>query len=298
MTAIILNHKCQDSERRSLVFQGAFVIESAGRATLALATHAQAMIAHAFEHLDPELAQNEVDVAEFIHRVAMLKTTFTNALRTKELVRDVLREYGCDLDNTYFDVPRLRVVPHSGYLTAGVSYAYKAHRDTWYAGPHSQMNWWMPVYPVTPKRAMSMFPEYWSVPVANTSADFDYDEWCSVGRREAVNQTTVDIRKHPLPLSPVETRSELRISGMPGDMLIFSAGHLHSTAANSSGKTRFSIDFRTVHGDDIETGRGPDNIDCRSTGTTLGDFIRGSDFVTIPPALVAHERQHRHRSVT
>jgi hypothetical protein len=290
MVGIILNHRSSDEERRGLLFSGEYLVNSATPATLALAAHAQNMIRDGFAGLDPESAQDGMEVSAFIERVAPLKSAFTNHQRTKELIRDVLVEYGCDLTRTYFDVPRMRVVPHSGYLSAGVSYAYKAHRDTWYSSPHAQVNYWMPIFSVTPQRAMSMFPEYWDTPVENSSGDFDYDEWCRVGRQQAVSQTTVDTRKHPLPLAPVETRSDTRISGMPGDMFMFSAAHLHSTAPNTSGKTRFSMDFRTVNLDDIERGNAAHNVDCRATGTTLGDFLRADDFSKISPDLVERER--------
>lgn len=290
MVGIILNHRSSDDDRRSLLFSGEYLVNSASPATLALAVHAQEMIRDGFVGLDPENAQDGMEVSAFIEHVAPLKTAFTNHLRTKELIRDVLVEYGCDLTRTYFDVPRMRVVPHSGYLSAGVSYAYKAHRDTWYSSPHAQVNYWMPIFAVTPQRSMSMFPEYWDQPVENSSGDFDYDEWCRVGRQQAVSQTSVDTRKHPLPLAPVETRSDTRISGMPGDLFMFSAAHLHSTAPNISGKTRFSMDFRTVNLDDIERGHAAHNVDCRATGTTLGDFLRADDFSKISPDLVERER--------
>ena len=290
MVGIILNHRSSDLDRRGLLLGGDYLVQSASVATLALAAHAQTMIRDAFSPMNPELAQDGIEVAQFIERVAPLKTAFTNNLRTKELIRDILVEYGCDLKRTYFDVPRMRVVPHSGYLSAGVSYAYKAHRDTWYSSPHAQVNFWMPIFAVTPQRAMSMFPEYWDHSVENSSKDFDYDEWCRVGRQQAVGQTTVDTRKHPLPLAPVETRSDTRICGMPGDMFMFSAAHLHSTAPNVSGRTRFSLDFRTVNLDDIESGHSAPNIDCAATGTTLGDFLRADDFSKISQELVERER--------
>jgi hypothetical protein len=221
-------------------------------------------------------------VQDFVDRVGALKTRFTNDATTKQLVRGVLTAFGCDLDDTWFDVPRLRVVPHGGYLSSGVSYAYKAHRDTWYSSPGAQVNWWMPVFDVTGERAMSFFPEYWSTPVANSSARFDYDEWCRVGRQLATSQVGQDTRQHPLPDQPVETRSELRVAGTVADLILFSAAHLHSTAANVSGRTRFSIDFRTLHSGDVEHGRGAPNIDARPKGSTLGDFLRARDFARWP----------------
>jgi len=290
MVGIILNHQASDLERRRLLFSGEYLVQSASPATKALAVHAQSMIRAAFAPMDPENAQEGVSVADFIERVAPLKSAFTNHQRTKELIRDVLTEYGCDLKRTYFDVPRMRVVPHSGFLSAGVSYAYKAHRDTWYASPHAQVNYWMPIFAVTPERSMSMFPEYWDQPVANSSQDFDYDEWCRVVFFNEIVKTEIDTRKHPLPLAPVETRSDTRICGTPGDMFMFSAAHLHSTAPNTSGKTRFSMDFRTLNLDDIEAGHAAPNVDCRATGSTLGDFLRADDFSKISADLIERER--------
>ncbi len=289
MVAILVNQPAGDRERRDALFAGSYVVRAASAATRALADHAAALIEQAFAPLDPETAQERLDVREFVARVGPLKSLFTNHLRTKELVREILAEYGCDLARTHFDVPRMRVVPHGGYLSAGVSYAYRAHRDTWYASPSAQTNWWMPIFDVVPARAMSMFPEYWDRPVANSSRDFDYGEWCRVGRLQAVDQIAEDTRKHPLPLAPVDTRSDLRICGARGDAFLFSAAHLHSTAANTSGRTRFSLDFRSLHRDDLLEGRGAPNVDSGATGTTLGDFLCADDFRPIDPELVERE---------
>lgn len=43
---------------------------------------------------------------------------------------------------------------------------------------------------------------------------------------------------------------QIRVVLPAGGILIFSGAQMHSTTPNSSGKTRFSIDFRTVHIDD------------------------------------------------
>jgi hypothetical protein len=284
MASIYLNHELEDDSRRRLIFGGELLLYTRQNATAVLADHAISMISKAFEPYEPERAQFSLSVEEFIRRVGPLKTAFTNDPHTKELVRQVLETFECDLENTYFDVPRLRIVPHGDYLSSGVSYAYKAHRDIWYSSPTAQINWWMPVFTVTAERAMSFFPEYWSKPVKNSSADFDYDEWCTVGRRLATSQVKEDSRKHPLPLEPVSINSELRVAGTKGDVILFSASQLHATAPNSSGATRFSIDFRSINLKDIETGLGAPNIDTRSTGTTIGDFIRASDFAPMKVA--------------
>jgi hypothetical protein len=265
-----------DDERRHRIFDGHLILYSSRVSTKALCHHAKAMIDDAFGALDPETAQDHLSVEEFVAIVGPLKTRFTNDDRTKALLRNVLDDYGCDRDQTSFDVPRLRVVTHSGYLSAGVGYVYKAHRDVWYSSPHSQLNWWAPVFDVTPERSMGMFPSYWNRPIANTSADFDYDEWCRVGRQQAASQVDVDTRKHPLPSETVKGDPMCMGLGV-GTILIFSSAHLHATMPNTSGKTRFSVDFRTVNEEDVRAGRGAPNVDCRALGTTLGDFLRASD---------------------
>jgi len=282
MTGIYLDHDMADSRRRKTLFQGDFALYGAGDASRALTGHARAMIVEAFDPHQPEHAQDLLDVPSFIARVGPLKSRFTNDSRTKELVSATLSDLGCDPERTYFDVPRLRVVPHGGYLTSGVSYAYKAHRDTWYSSPTSQLNYWMPVTPVIPSRAMVMYPTYFAKAVPNSSAGFDYDEWCRVGRQQAADQVARDTRKHPLPLRPVNVADEeLRIAPTTGGLLMFSACHLHATAPNESAETRFSIDFRTVNLDDLEDGSGGPNVDSEAQGTTLGDFLRASDYAPL-----------------
>jgi hypothetical protein len=43
--------------------------------------------------------------------------------------------------------------------------------------------------------------------------------------------------------------------------LCFSGAHLHASVPNTSGSTRFSVELRTVTGDDIQARRGAPNVD-------------------------------------
>ena len=65
-------------------------------------------------------------------------------------------------------------------------------------------------------------------------------------------------------------------------MILFSGAYMHATVPNTSGRTRFSIDFRTVNLDDVMTHEGAANVDSECTGTTLRDFLRGSDPTRLP----------------
>ncbi len=73
----------------------------------------------------------------------------------------------------------------------------------------------------------------------------------------------------------------------PGGTIVFSAAQLHSTVPNTTDRTRFSIDFRTVNLDDLAEGIGAPNIDSECTGTTLRDFVRASDLEPLPDDLIA-----------
>jgi hypothetical protein len=67
----------------------------------------------------------------------------------------------------------------------------------------------------------------------------------------------------------------------------FSAAHLHSTVPNTTDLTRYSIDFRTVHFDDVWNRDGAPNIDSACTGTTMGDYLKAVDFSHLPAEALA-----------
>jgi hypothetical protein len=192
----------------------------------------------------------------------------------------------------------MRVVTHGGYLTAGVGYAYKSHRDTWYACPPSQINWWTPITEIEERCAFVIHPRYFKTEVPNNSADFDAYRWNADGRKNAAQFISSDPRPHPHLQAPLELDSQV-IIGEPGSLILFSAQHLHATVPNNAGRTRFSIDFRTVNAADIHARRGATLVDAKCTGTTLWDFLRASDFQRFPEEVIAtYDRSGRSDGVT
>lgn len=281
MITVYLNRQVTDDERRESLFAGDFYLYSGKPGALALVDHAKDLISEAFAGLDPERAQFELSVEEFVGRVGPLKAEFTNGERSKELCRQFALDLDMDPERTYFDIPRLRIIPADDFLTAGVSYNYKAHRDMWYGHPQQLVNFWTPVFPVVGGNVMSMYTDYFDKPVKNGSNAYDYDEWVSNHRFAANEKITKDDRPHPLPLEDFESHGEIRVAGGAGDVFIFSSNHLHASAPNTSGVTRFSYDLRTINIDDVRAGRGPRNVDSGATGTTLGDFLRVSDLTPL-----------------
>jgi hypothetical protein len=115
-----------------------------------------------------------------------------------------------------------------------------------------QINWWLPISSLTPESCMAFHTRYWSQSVRNSSNIYNYYNYHEWNRKSR-----------------------------------FNAAQLHSTVPNTSGCTRFSVDFRAVHLDDVATLRGARNVDSRCTGTTMGDYPRCSDLAHLPAAAMA-----------
>lgn len=286
MNSVFFDAKLSDELRREQLYQGQLFVFSPTPATLALAEFAQEMAKEAFAPYDPREAQYHLPVEKFVAILADLKPRFIHHPKSKKLIQAVLLERGCDLEKTYFDVPRLRTMAHGDYLKAGLAYAFHPHRDTWYSAPFSQQNWWIPVYDVQPDNVMAFHPYYWDHPVKNGSRDYNYYAWNKTSRGSAAQFIKTDTRKQPHIEEEVELEPQIRVVAPVGGMLIFSGAQLHSTVPNTSGYTRFSIDFRVVSYDDVVAQRAAPNIDSACTGTTLRDFLRASDFARLPEEVV------------
>src|SRR6516162_8627647 len=244
------------------------------------------MIEESFHGKDPKTAQFSMPVEEFVSICAPLKPAFIHHPKTLSLIKDVVAELGCDADDTYMDVPRLRGVTSHGYLSSGVGYAHHPHRDTWYSAPMCQLNWWLPIYPFEAESAMAFHPRYWEQPIKNGSSSFNYYRWNADGRANAAKHITSDTRVQPRAEEPLELEPQVRLVCPPGGLIAFSAAQLHSTVRNTSGLTRFSIDFRTVNIDDVSGMRGAPNIDSQPVGTSLRDFRRAADLASISDRVV------------
>ena len=287
MPTIYLDSAANDERRRLRLYGGDLFAFSAGESATKLSELARELSEAAFAPHDPQVAQEAMPAEGYVEILAELKPKFIHHPRAKELIAALLSELGCDIERTYFDVPRLRTMAHGEYLKAGLAYQFHAHRDTWFSAPHQQLNWWLPVYEIEPENSMAFHPQYFDKPIRNSSAGYDYEEWNKTGRKQAAKQVTKETRKQPQPEEPLELEPDVRVVTPPGGTLVFSAAQLHSTVPNTTSRTRFSIDFRTVNLDDLIEGVAAPNVDSECTGTTLRDFLRASDLEPLPEDVIA-----------
>lgn len=287
MNTVFFDSGVNDDIRRTQLYAGQIYVYSPGPSSLELCKFARQMCEEAFAPHNPRTAQYDLPVERFAAILAELKPKFIHHPTSKRLIQKLLVEVGCDPMRTYFDVPRLRTSTSDEYLTSGISYAFHPHRDTWYSAPFCQINWWMPVYEIVPENIMAFHSRYWSLPVRNSSHVYNYQEWNRTSRQNAAQHIKTDTRVQPRPEEPMELDPQLRIATQVGGITLFSAAQMHSTVPNTSGRTRFSIDFRTVHVDDAIARRGAPNIDSACTGTTMGDYSRGTDLEHLSDEVIA-----------
>lgn len=286
MATTYIDASLTDDERRRRMFCGDVFVYSPTSSSKAFCEFSREMICAAFGDQDPETAQDRMSVQEYVAVLSELKPQFIHHPRSKEFVREILREIGCDLSKTYFDVPRMRTSTSDGYLTSGIAYAWHPHRDTWYSAPAAQINFWVPIFPILSTNAMAFHPTYFSKIVPNDSERYNYYEWNRKYRAAAATQTDGDSRPLPRPTDPVDTEYDIRVICPVGGIIIFSGAQLHSSVPNTSGVTRFSIDFRTVNVEDIRKGEGAPTQDVKCTGSSIRDFVSCEDLSAMPADII------------
>ena len=284
---IFVDATLSDDARRQEIYRGAVFVRSPSAGTLALSRLAQQMIEEAFHPFDPLSVHEHLSAEKCAEILSVLKPKFIHHPHAKECIQQILAEIGCDPENTYFDVPRMRSAFPGDYLKSGIAYAFHPHRDTWYSAPMCQINWWMPIYDLNSENCMALHPHYFDRAIRNGSSQYNYQRWNQESRFNAAKHIHTDTRVQPHAEEPVELDPQIRLVCPVGGAFLFSAAQLHSTVPNTSKVTRYSIDFRTVNLSDVLGASGAPNIDSACTGTTMGDYLRTSDFSHLPEPVIA-----------
>ena len=287
MSVVYFDLELSDAERRDRLYNGDIFVYSPTEKSIQLVDLARTLIESAFSGQDPRVAQFDHSVEDYAAILTRLKPEFIHHPQCKDIIPKLLEALGADLDDTYFDVPRMRSSTSNDYLTSGIAYAFHPHRDTWYSAPMSQINWWLPIYDIEAGNAMAFHPNYWSNPVNNNSEIYNYQEWNAKQRFDLKDKIKKDDRPQPKAQQTLELEPNTVIVAEPGSMILFSAAQLHSSVPNQTGKTRFSIDFRVVNRSDLAAQRGAPNIDSKCTGSSIGDYLRASSLEHLPEDIQA-----------
>jgi hypothetical protein len=262
-------------EMRKTLYAGNLVILTRLPSVADFVEYTRGQLGELFKPYDPEYAHQHFEPDEMARLLGAWKPKFIHSSRSTNFVRAITREAGLPAEHTYYDVPKPRTAFPVGHLTTGIAFAFPWHRDVWYSAPRQQINWWLPVFPGRDDNSMSFDLHSFDRQVPNTSNTFDYYE-NNAGRLTTAKQVTRERQARPAALDyrPVH---ELVVLPAPGAILLFSGAQLHKSIPNTSGRTRFSIDFRTVDARDLIAGLGAPAVDAHCTGTAIRDFHRVAD---------------------
>src|SRR5580700_7740271 len=118
---IFLDSKMDENRRRQELYRGSVLVYSPSPSATKLCEFARELIEAAFHPHNPLKIHETLPVEECVKILADLKPKFIHHPVSKQLIQGMLTERGCDLEKTYFDVPRLRTAFPSDYLTSGIA---------------------------------------------------------------------------------------------------------------------------------------------------------------------------------
>ena len=169
------------------------------------------------------------------------------------------------------------MVLHRGHDNPLAAPVYHPHRDTWYAHPRALIAWSIPLDDLAADETFVFYPERFRAPVDNDSETFDYGDWVRDGWELKIGwqkaRSGVEAR-YPRAAPGADGGRAVGFACRTGDNLVFSGAQFHATLPQAAGRTRFSLDFRIVDLDDHAAGLGAPDVDNRSRGSSLADYVQ------------------------
>lgn len=238
-----------------LLFAGRLLVFEEIEPVARLVERVRKLLQAAFDTREPREAEGSLSAQAFCTRALEARGLVNEDSLVRAHWREALNEAGYPAHDIWCDRIRLRIVPSRKGIANRRIGVIPAHKDTWGSGIMAQINWWLPLYPMSAGQSMLLWPSAFDRPIANDSATWDFDCF------RADETDTYPL----LPTAAKQPRSGgVPVVLQPGQLLAFSAAHLHGSVSDTSGLTRFSLDSRTVWEVDRVKGRGAANVDCQA----------------------------------
>ncbi len=268
-----------DADLRRALYAGRVFLLPPTSESLALVHLARAHL-HAELGDDPRAAHCRFDDAELFERIGRIRRAIYTEAGAHALLRAMAASVGFDAPRTAFDPARLRAIVHGAADNPRAAPVYFPHRDTWYGHPQSVVTIWTALDDLSESETFIFYPRRVDAPVANESECCDYDAWVAKGWSLKVGWQDRDssLRAHyPGVLGAEDYGPPQGFACEAGAVLLFSGAHFHRTLRQDRGRSRFSLDARLVHMGDHADGFGAPNVDGRSRGSALRDYVRLED---------------------
>lgn len=260
MKIIRLDQPIDDEQRAELLFSGHLLIYQQRESMFELIELTKDILKQHLGDLNPAYAQRDLNRQSFLSLTGNAQHQFRHCSHARELFFKVLMECGVDTHLSYYDHFPLRVVPYANQHHGAHRAAIGHHRDTWGSNIHSQQNWWAPIFDLTAQRTLAIYPDYWTKPLANTTATWNFKVFLAQ-RSMTQSERSIAYPSAPTPTEQVDESAVVKMILKPGDVLNFASAHLHASVPNTSDATRFSVEMRTIHQDDLALQRQAPNVD-------------------------------------
>jgi hypothetical protein len=226
---------------------------------------------------DPRGAHALFDDSAMFERIGRVRRALYTELEAHELLSLTAASVGFERGSTAFDPARLRAILHGAADNPRAAPVYYPHRDTWYGHPMSAVTIWTALDDLAEEETFVFHPARFREPVPNDSEIFDYDDWVARGWSLKIGWQDRDSSlraRYPGVVGPVDGGPAVGFACRAGEVLLFSGAHFHRTLPQARGRSRFSLDARLVHLGDDARGLGAPNVDGRSRGSALRDYVQ------------------------
>jgi hypothetical protein len=263
--------------RRHAVYDGRVLLLGDTDASRELVRSVLSLLASELGSEDVRAAPRELSNDELFRRIGRVRKILYMEPEYHVRLRAVLAAHGFAPDEIAFDPLRLRVVSHLGHENPLAAPVYYPHRDTWYGHSQALITWWIPLHDLAEDETFVFYPERFRLPVPNDSEVFDYDEWVQNGWSLKIGWQDLEAGKrarYPRVTGELDGGAAVGFSCRAAENLLFSGAQFHRTLPQAFGRTRYSVDFRLVHLADHASGFGAPNVDNRSRGSALVDYVK------------------------
>ena len=260
---------------RAALYAGTVFLLPPSDASRAFADAAEELVVASFGP-EPRAITGRLRGAEIFAAVGRMRRAVFLEPRYHALARACIDALGFDDPRVALDPARLRAVLDRGHENPAARAAYFGHRDTWYGNPACVVTVWIPLSDLPHEETFFLYPQAFARPLANDSDRFDYPSWVGDdwGRKIGWQASPAGVEApYPTAQPDADLGPPLGFAARRAECLVFSGSHVHATRPITTGRTRFSLDFRFVHLDDAAAGRGAPDPDNRSRGSALHDYV-------------------------
>jgi hypothetical protein len=265
-----------DADLRRALYDGRVFLLPATEASRRLVALAAAKLRDELGD-DPRGAHARFDDAALFERIGRVRRAIYTEPEAHGLLRATAASVGFDAAETAFDPARLRAIVHGAADNPRAAPVYYPHRDTWYGHPMSAVAIWTALDDLSEDETFVFHPARFRAPVANDSEIFDYDAWVARGWSLKIGwqDREASLRaRYPGVVGDFDAGPAVGFACRAGEVLLFSGAHFHRTLPQARGRSRFSLDARLVHLGDEARGLGAPNVDGRSRGSALRDYVQ------------------------